>query len=86
LPYEKKTYFFSELVSTLVVSPVLVVSTGGGGATSVFGVSVGVVSSGLPESLQATKAAIAKTNNSFFIVPFFVLTNDFKVNTETGKK
>jgi hypothetical protein len=26
----------------------------------------------LPPSLQATKEPIAKTNNSFFIVPFFV--------------
>jgi hypothetical protein len=87
LPYEKKTYFFSELESTLVESMlVLSVVGGGGGATSVFVVSEAGVSSGLPESLQATKAAIAKTNNSFFIVPFFVLTNDFKVNTETGKK
>jgi len=34
--------------------------------------SVAVFSSELPPSLQATKEPIAKTNNSFFIVPFFV--------------
>jgi hypothetical protein len=68
------------------VSTVLVVSTAGGGVV-VADVSAAGVSSAFPESLQATKAAIAKTNNSFFIVPFFVLlTNDFKVNTEMAKK
>jgi hypothetical protein len=87
LPYEKKSYFFTLVSAACVVSTVVVESGAGVGVGAVAGESVGVDSSVFPESLQATKAAIAKTNNSFFIVPFFVLlTNDFKVNTETGQK
>jgi hypothetical protein len=86
LPYEKKSYFF-RVSTVLVVSTVVVESGTGAGTGAVAGESAAGVSSEFPESLQATKAAIAKTNNSFFIVPFFVLlTNDFKVNTETAKK
>jgi hypothetical protein len=89
LPYEKKSYFFTVVSATFVVSPTEVVSAGAGvGAGVAAGVVVSPVASpSVPESLQATKAAIDKTNNSFFIVPFFVLlTNDFKVNTEMDKK
>jgi hypothetical protein len=86
LPYEKKSYFFK--VSTFAVSTTTAGESGTGvGAGAAAGESAAGVSSAFPESLQATKAAIAKTNNSFFIVPFFVLlTNDFKVNTEMDKK
>jgi hypothetical protein len=72
-------------------APVPVLSAGAGVAASGAGwlivVSPPAGFSLEPESLQATKAPIAKTNNSFFIVPFFVLlTNDLMVNTESGKK
>jgi hypothetical protein len=87
LPYEKKSsYFFTVVSAVFVVSTTVVESGAGVGAGAAAGESAAVPSSVLPESLQATKAPIAKTNNSFFIVPFFVLTNDFKVNTETDQK
>ena len=56
----------------------------GAGATAVES----LVSVPLPPSLhEAANAPIAKTNRSFFIVPFFVfLTNDLRINTPKRKR
>jgi hypothetical protein len=76
LPYEKS--YFLIVVSFLVVS-VDIAEVSGAGAGAIAAESTGAVaavsvafSSPVPASLQAAKDAIANTNNSFFIVPFFV--------------
>ncbi|WP_158085280.1 hypothetical protein [Niastella vici] len=86
----KKTYFFFAAESTFLAAE----SATGAAAESVVGAGAAAEStvagaaaesvlpsvSALPPSLQATKEPIAKTNNSFFIVPFFcLLTNEFEV-------
>ena len=81
LPYEKRDNYFL----TAEVSAVLVVSAAAGavvsgtitlvvsGATTVVSVFCSVDS---VELLQATKAPIANTNKSFFMLPVFCFVNN----------
>lgn len=76
LPYEKRdNYFLTAVVSAglAVVSAGVAVVSGAGAAGAGAAVVSAFCSVDSVELLQATKAPIANTNKSFFMLPMFVL-------------
>ncbi len=77
----KKTYFFTEstlaLLAAEVSAIVLAVSTTAAFTVSAALAVVSAVGSELDELLQAAKAPMERTNKSFFILDFFLLSEWF---------